>query len=141
MAIETAGVGAGIKFLGIPVVAGSVATALAFMIMWPRTLREAFIRLACAILTSVFAGPFLVIAVHSWWPGLFTSAKDVAIISGTDPALGVLFVAAPVLLAAALPAWWVIGAVVRWFDRRNGKDIGELAHDAAVAVKDVRSSL
>ena len=47
----------------------------------------------------------------------------------------------PALVAAGLPAWWVLGACVRWFDRRRGKDIGELAADAAAVVKDVRGGL
>ena len=45
------------------------------------------------------------------------------------------------MVAAGLPAWWVLGACVRWFDKRRGKDIGELAVDAAAVVKDVRGVL
>lgn len=55
--------------------------------------------------------------------------------------MGFLFVAAPMLVMSGLPAWWIIGAVVLWLDKRRGKDIGELAHDAAEVVHDVRGSL
>ena len=80
-------------------------------------------------------------AVLSWWPSLFDSAKTVAGLYGGDPATGFLFIAAPLMVAAGLPAWWVLGACVRWFDKRRGKDIGELAADAAAVVKDVRGVL
>jgi hypothetical protein len=142
-AIETTSAGASalIKIFGVPVLAGAAATALTFLFMWPRTRREAFVRLMATIATSGLLGPLLVIAVHSWAPGLFTSAAAVAALNGIDPALGMLFVAGPIMVLGGLPAWWVLGAIVLWLERRRGKDIGELAHDAAQAVKDVRGAL
>ena len=83
----------------------------------------------------------MVMVVHSWMPGLFDSARAVAVLYGSDPALGFLFIAAPLMVAAGLPAWWVLGATVRWLDKRKDKDIGELARDAAAIVKDVRGGL
>ncbi len=142
MAIETtAAGGALIKFFGIPVLAGAAATSLGFMFMWPKTKKEAFTRFFVSTLFSILFGPALVVAVRSWWPTLFDSAKDVASLYGSDPALGFLFIAAPLMVAAGLPAWWVLGATVRWFDKRRDKDIGELARDAAAVVKDVRGGL
>ena len=142
MAIETtAAGGALIKFFGIPVLAGAAATSLGFMFMWPKTKKEAFTRFFVSTLFSILFGPALVVAVRSWWPTLFDSAKDVASLYGSDPALGFLFIAAPLMVAAGLPAWWVLGATVRWFDKRRDKDIGELARDAAAIVKDVRGGL
>ena len=142
MAIETtAAGGALIKFFGIPVLAGAAATSLGFMFMWPKTKKEAFTRFFVSTLFSLLFGPALVVAVRSWWPTLFDSAKDVASLYGSDPALGFLFIAAPLMVAAGLPAWWVLGATVRWFDKRRDKDIGELARDAAAVVKDVRGGL
>jgi hypothetical protein len=142
MSIETtAAGGALIKFFGVPVLAGAAATAFAFLFMWPKTLKEAFIRLACTIMASAIAGPLLVILAHSWWPAMFTSAGQVATLYGGAPEMGFLFIAAPFMVAAGLPAWWIVGAVVLWLDKRRGKDIGELAHDAAEAVQDVRRSL
>lgn len=142
-AIETtsAAGGALIKIFGIPVLAGAAATALVFLFMWPRTLREAFLRLASTIATSGIFGPFAVMALHSWWPSLFDSAKAVTVLYGADPALGVLFVAGPVMVLAGLPAWWLLGGVLLWLERRRGKDIGEIVHDAAEVVKDARGAL
>lgn len=142
-AIETTSAGATalIKFFGVPVLAGAAATALTFMFMWPRTRREAFIRLTCTIFTSGLLGPLLVVAVHSWWPTLFDSAATVATMNGADPTLGMLAVAGPMMVIAGLPAWWVLGALVLWLERRRGKDIGELVHDAVEVVKDARGAL
>jgi hypothetical protein len=53
----------------------------------------------------------------------------------------VLLVAAPFLVLAGLPAWWIVGAVLLWFERRSSKDIAEIAHDAAEAVRQVRETL
>ncbi|WP_028100468.1 hypothetical protein [Pseudoduganella violaceinigra] len=141
MSIETTAGGALIKIFGVPVLAGAAATGLAFLFMWPKSLKEAAIRFACTLIASAVAGPFLVIAVHSWWPSLFASAGQLAALNGLPPEMGVLFVAAPFLVLAGLPAWWILGGLVLWFERRSGKDLAEIAHDVAAAVKDVREVL
>ena len=143
MAIETTSAGAGalIKIFGVPVLAGAAASALTFMFMWPRTRREAFIRFTCSIATSALLGPMLVFALHSWWPSLFESARAVIALNGADPAFGMLALAGPIMVLAGLPAWWVLGAIVLWLERRRGKDIGEIVQDAAQVVKDVRGAL
>lgn len=133
--------GALIKIFGVPVLAGAAATAFVFLFMWPKTLHEAFVRMTCTIATSGIFGPFAVMVVHSWWPSLFDSAKAVSILYGADPSLGVLFVAGPVMVVAGLPAWWIIGGVLRWFDRRKEKDIGEIVHDAVEVVKEAKGAL
>lgn len=143
MPIETtaAAGGALVKIFGVPVLAGAAATSLAFMFMWPKTVKEAFVRFMCTILTSSILGPVLVVVVRNWWPTLFDAAKDVAVMYGSDPALGFLFIAGPVMVVAGLPAWWLIGGTVRWLDKRKDKDLGELAVDAAGVVRDVRGAL
>jgi hypothetical protein len=145
MSIETTAaggaVGAIFKILGVPLAAGAIATAFAFLFMWPKTLKEAGIRLACTILSSFTAGPFLVIAVHSWSPGLFTSACQLATMYKLPEEIGTLFVSAPFLIVAGVPAWWIVGAAVLWLDKRRGKDLGEIARDAAEVVHEVRGAL
>ena len=128
-----------IKLLGVPLLAAFFATLLSFMVMWPRNCKEALIRICSSIIIATFAGPVLVSAVLAWWPGLFDSAQTVAALYGCDPATGFLFIAAPLMALVGLPAWWLVSASVRWFDRRRDKDIGELAADAAAAVKEVRT--
>lgn len=143
MPIETtsAAGGALIKIFGLPVLASAIATSLGFIFMWPKTLKEAFFRFLCTILSSVVLGPVLVVIARNWSPGLFDSARATAAMYGTDPALGFLFIAAPLMVLSGLPAWWVLGAIVRWFDKRRDKDIAEIAADAAQGVKDVRGAL
>ena len=130
-----------LKIFGLPVAAGALAAALGFVFMWPKTRKEAFIRFFVTIITSVVLGPVLVIVMRSWWPTLFESAKDISSMYGAEPAMGFLFIAAPLMVMAGLPAWWVMGACVRWLDRRRDKDIAELATDAAGIVKNVRGAL
>jgi uncharacterized membrane protein YsdA (DUF1294 family) len=142
MSIETtAAGGALIKIFGVPVLVGAAGTAVGFMLLWPKTMKEAFARFACSILSSLVIGPLLVIVAHAWWPGLFDAAKLAGQQYAGDPQIGLLYVAAPFYLAAALPAWWILGALVLWLDKRRGKDIAEIAHDAAAAVHDVRGAL
>lgn len=130
--------GALAQLLALPVAAGMAATALTFLFMWPRTRREALVRLTCSICTAALLGPLMLFALHSWWPTLFDSAKVLAVLYGAPAMLGVVAVACPIMVLAGVPAWWGLGAVVLWLERRRGKDIGELVHDAAEVVRDVR---
>lgn len=141
MSTSAAAGGALIKIFGLPVLAGSLAAALGFMFMWPKTKGEAFARFATSIIFSATAGPLLVVWLRSYSPELFESAKDVAAMYGADQAVGFLFVAAPLLVAAGLPAWWIIGAVIRWFENRRSKDIGEMLDDATATIKKAKEAL
>lgn len=128
------------KFFGGSVLASTLALAIGFMFLWPKTIKEAFVRITCTVLASTFFGPLMVMALHSWWPSLFDSAKTVAALSGADPFVGLLFIAAPVMVLAGLPAWWVLGALVRWLDRRRNKDLGEMIGDVRQLFKDTKET-
>jgi hypothetical protein len=141
MSFETAGGAAAIKFFGAAVIASALTTAIGFALMWPRTAREAIVRFTCAFFSSFTFGPLLAMAAHSWWPGLFTSAREFGTLYGGDPLAGLLVAAAPFLAIAALPAWWILGGLVLWLERRRGKDLGELAVEAATTFKTVRENL
>lgn len=117
------------KFFGGSMLASTVAVAVGFLFMWPRTIKEAFIRIACTVLASTMFGPVMVMALHSWWPSLFESAKTVARQAGMPDMMGFLFLASPVMVLAGLPAWWVLGATVRWLEKRRNKDLGEIIGD------------
>lgn len=130
-----------LKLAAVPFVAGLAATGLGFLFLWPKSGREAAARFACTLLACAVAGPCLAIAAYCWWPALFASSGQFAILAGGPAELGVLLAAAPFLVLAGLPAWWIVGALLLWFERRRSKDIAEIAHDAAEAVRHVRETL
>lgn len=140
MSFETAGGAVAIKFFGVTVIAGAAATALGFLFLWPKTIREAFVRFACAIFSSFTLGPLLAFAARSQWPGVFESAQQVGKLYG-DPAAGLLIAAAPFLALSALPAWWLFGWLYRWLDARRDKDIGQIAHEIAAEAKEVKEAI
>ncbi|MCS0592573.1 hypothetical protein ACFQ09_23425 [Massilia norwichensis] len=130
-----------LKLAAVPLVAGLAATGLGFLFLWPKSGREAAARFACTLLACAVAGPCLAIAGYCWWPALFASSGQFAILAGGPAELGVLLAATPFLVLAGLPAWWIVGALLLWFERRRSKDIAEIAHDAAEAVRHVRETL
>jgi hypothetical protein len=132
--LSTGAGAAALKFFGATVLASAAATAFGFLFLWPKTMREAFVRFACAIFCSFTFGPALAFAARAQWPGMFASAQDLGQLYG-DPAAGVLIAAAPFLVFAALPAWWLFGWFYRWIDKRRDKDLGEVLQEGAAAVK------
>jgi hypothetical protein len=130
-----------LKLAAVPFAAGLAATGLGFLFLWPKSGREAAVRFACTLLACTVAGPILAIAAYCWWPALFASSGQFAVLAGGPAEMGVLMVAAPFLVLAGLPAWWILGAVLLWFERRRSKDIAEIAQDAAEAVRQVRETL
>jgi hypothetical protein len=129
-----------VKLFGGTAIAASAAVTLGFLFLWPKSLKEAVLRIVCTLICSTFFGPFCVIAVHSWWPSLFASATTVVAAAGAPPLLGLLFVAAPVLVLAGLPAWWVVGATVRWFEKRREQDLGQLVAEARAVLYPTKST-
>lgn len=121
-------IGAGI--LGISV----VASALGFLVLLPKTPREAAMRALATMIGSALFGPVLVLVAYERYPKLFAAGADLAVKFGMEPWLGLFIAGAPLLALGGLPAWWILGAIVLWFDRRKGKDIGELASDARADV-------
>lgn len=122
-------IGAGILGIGV------VASGLGFMVLLPRTPREAAMRALATMIGSALFGPFLVFAVYSQWPSLFAAGVTFAERAGLEPWFGLFVAGAPLLALAGLPFWWVLGAAVLWFDKRKGKDLGELVVDARAVVK------
>ena len=114
----TSGAAAGgawlIKMYGLKLIAGAIAVAISFAFLWPKSAKEGVVRIACTMGGSMLFGEAAQSFVHSqlaWWPRTHESSM-------------IIFV------AAGLPAWWLLGAVFRWLDKRKEKDIGELYQDA-----------
>jgi len=121
-----AGTASLLKLVGVPVGAGALAAALGFLVLWPRSMQEGFARLFCTVLASSIFGPLLVVHMHSTRPQLFASAEQVATLYGLDGALGLLFIATPLLVMGGLPAWWLLGALLRVFERDSEGVLGAL---------------
>jgi hypothetical protein len=120
----------GASILGI----GIVASGLGFLVLLPKTPREAALRALATMAGSALFGPFVVAAAYSKWPEIFGAGVQLAHRMGLEPWLGFFTVGAPLLAMAGLPFWWVLGAGVLWFERRRGKDLAELAADARTGV-------
>ncbi|RAM61169.1 hypothetical protein [Herbaspirillum rubrisubalbicans] len=119
MAAESAGgIAAVLKIYGIKAVLGMAGAALLYIVLPPRNAdgsfneKEFVVRLACAGAFSIMFGDlaFSLLVQH---------AAAVATVLGPKP----------VDLMVGAPAWWVTRAVALWFQRRQGKDIAELARD------------
>jgi hypothetical protein len=113
---------------------GVVASALGFLVLLPKTPKEAAFRALATMAGSALLGPLVVAAAYSRYPEVFSAGATIAQSIGMEPWLGMFMVAAPLLAMAGLPFWWVLGAGVLWFERRKGKDLGELAADVKAIV-------
>lgn len=121
----------GAALLGV----GVVASAIGFFVLWPKTVREGVSRIAATILGSAVFGPAAAIAAFHRFPEMFNAAVKLATQVGLDPLAGWMAACAPWMVLSGLPVWWVGGAIARWFEKRKGKDIEELASDAKRAMK------
>jgi len=63
-----------LKTVLVQTIIASLAGLLGFVLIRPRTVREAVWRFFGAAISSVIFGPFVVAAVHSVWPDLLASA-------------------------------------------------------------------
>ncbi|WP_164855562.1 hypothetical protein [Bordetella avium] len=98
---------------GLP---AALAAMLGMLIMPPQTAREFVTRTVSTVACSFVFGPILTIAMLSWRPSLADHANWLAQRAGTgeDGLLAMLYMLGPCMLLAGLPAWWVLGAYMRW---------------------------
>lgn len=126
----TSGAGAGWAAVKVAIAFGApaaIAALIGMLIMPPRTVREFISRTTCTVLSSFILGPLLTIWVITWQPGLLAQAVQVAAHTGVAEDLhslmGLFYVMGPCMLIAGLPAWWVLGAWVRWAQRMQEQGI------------------
>lgn len=107
---------------GIP---AAVAAMLGLLIMPPHTVREFTVRTVSTVACSFLFGPALASAVIAWKPGLMDAMTWLARNgAGTDDALlAKFYVLGPSMLLAGLPAWWVLGAYMRWMASMRQKGV------------------
>lgn len=101
---------------GVP---AALAALLGLLIMPPRSVREFTIRTISTVSCSFMFGPALAAGVIAWKPGLMDAMTWLAHHgAGSDDALlAKFYVLGPSMLLAGLPAWWVLGAYMRWMSR------------------------
>lgn len=125
-AAESAGSFALLKALGFKTTCGMVGAAMLFVVLPPldkngRFDRKEFVgRLAVAGLFSTFFGDMVIEALSGithlqGWIDFHAHASAIYLMTGA-------------------PGWWISRAVALWFQRRNGKDIAELAKDVKDSV-------
>lgn len=123
------------KIGGLLLGVGVISSALGFLVLWPKTAREAFARALATMIGSALFGPFVVAAAYAKWPTLFAAGGHLALQFGQPEWVGLFMAGAPLIAMAGLPLWWIVGAVVLYFEKRRGKDIGELAADVRNDIK------
>jgi hypothetical protein len=126
------------KFLA-PLAGASVALALGFLFLPPKSRAEMFKRMLVTLLCSFLVGPLFVAWAHSVWPAVFERAPIAAALYGLPPVYGIVVLAAPLFVLPGLLGWWVLGWLFHWIDRRREKDIGEVARDIGDGVRDAIS--
>lgn len=136
MAIETgaagiAGVKAGIVGSVLVFAVSIIAVVLGFKVVPLKKGAEhedASRRLSAGLLSSFTLGPIVAIKVIGWQPDLLTYWVNLV---GPENTLWAHFLAGvPFIALSGLVGFWVVAALVAWFAKREGKDIGELVRDA-----------
>lgn len=111
------------KFL-ILFIPGIIANIICFIFYWPKSVPEAMARFIITIIFSAFIGPLVLTFLFHFFPGVFESAKNLSLL---NPHLyPELFLYMPIMILSSLPAWWITGAFLRFWEKRNNKDIGEI---------------
>lgn len=98
------------QILASPGVIGVLGGAVGFLFLWPKDRKEGFSRLAVSALSSHFFGDAVLRTILNFAPWIHADEMQ-----------------AGAYLIAALPAWWIIGAVLKYLNR--GKDIKEIVED------------
>lgn len=107
---------------GVP---AAMAALIGMLLMPPKTPREFVARTACTVVSSFLFGPLLAMAAISWMPSLMDAAHWMAVRTGLgeDGLLAMFYVLGPCMLLAGLPAWWVLGAYMRWMSRMRDQGV------------------
>jgi hypothetical protein len=93
-------------------------------------------RLAAGLLCSFTLGPYLAFKFTELQPGFLQFW--LRMLGEGNALLAYLMAAAPFLALTALPGFWIVAALMRWFQKREGKDIGELVRDAKATTSEVQ---
>ena len=97
-----------------------------------REMLDAVRRLAAGLFCSFTIGPLAALKCIEWWPWMMNPWLKMF---PEEPLLLIYFISAvPFISVSGLIGFWVVAAVMAWFTKRHGKDVGELARDVKADV-------
>ncbi len=110
---------------GVP---AALAALIGMLLMPPLSTREFIARTTCTVISSFIFGPLLAIAVIAYMPDLMASAHWFAQrtgLAGDEGLLAMFYVLGPCMLLAGLPAWWLLGGIMRLAAKLQSQDLVE----------------
>lgn len=113
---------------GLP---AAMAALIGMLLMPPLSYREFVARSVCTVLSSFLFGPLLAITVIAYFPNITEAAHWFAQRTGLgdEGLLAMFYVLGPCMLLAGLPAWWLLGAIMRLAAKLQGQDLVEWVVD------------
>ena len=123
-----------LALLGLPVLAALIAfwLGLRFVPLRAGQERDDLIkRIMACLVCSLVVGVCLLVLAMQHQPWIFEASTRLAHAANLPGEVGFFVVTACVFIACGIPGPWIVAAVYLWFERRQGKDIGELAQDVA----------
>ena len=121
------GVFAGLLAIGISAISIAVGFTVVPLTPGKETL-DAARRMAAGLLCSFTLGPVVAFKAIEMWPSLLTPWQ--VILSDQHPLIPTIAAMSPFLALTALVGFWVVAALMRWFTKRESKDIQDLIRDA-----------
>jgi hypothetical protein len=103
-----------------------------------REVKDMLDRLVACAAASFLIGLPALLSLRRHAPWVFAEAAELASMVAVDPMVGYFAVVGCVLLLCSLPGPWIVVAYLRWFKRRDDKDIGEMLIDAADVARKVK---
>lgn len=85
--------------------------------------------IACFISAFIF-GIAALIMLYNHMPSVFEGAQKLAVHAQLPPEAGFFILTGCVMVVCSIPGPWFIAAVFLWLERRRGKDIAEIYHEA-----------
>lgn len=129
---------AGVAAGAIAVVVSLLATVVGFSVvpLTPgRELLDAARRLCAGLLSSFTLGPLAAVKVIEHWPNYLSTV--IALVGGAPELLpwAYLTAATPFIALAGIVGFWVVAALMRFFTKRNDKDMLDMAREVRDTLK------
>lgn len=114
---------------GVLGIGASAATVVVMCMSQPRSPKEWAVALISTVLSSIGGGAYCILKFGLLVPVLAASS-DVELVLALMGMLGIVF-------ACGLPGWAIVRWGFAWMQKREGRDLAEVARDAADDVRGV----